>query len=527
MTSQDWTYIIVLVIFATLHGYLGAWLAVRMLFRPRNPIKLIGLTIFPQGMIPRHRERLAAAIGKAVGDELVSQETVLDELFEKDFLRKKIQGIVDNFSKEILDTDHPSLIEALPTSARETVLDTISTLQFKISDHIANVLKSEETSETIKGFVESRVDELFSNKLSNTVDQESYEKLIEFLESRINSLTNESSLHQKIFDFISKRVDDLANTVTPLSEMFTEDAILLLKEKVNEQIEPVVHQLAEIATAEKTRNQIGALIKNEVHDYYENLAFFKKVFVSRDSLLNEVDDLVNKTLPNRIEEVLRGEYFAEEARIFLNGSVDGLLQRPLPEIIGKIAPEKLETMKEQIAFNISKILKSAEMRTSISSYLRATLDNIRPHSLRAVLQTANPDVEPKLKKMLSNGLFDLLGKDETANVVNQVLSKQIERLLVTPIGKLSDHFPISSVRRTGESITDTIISAAKEKLPEAIREFDIGSVVREKIKNYPAEKLEKLVLSLAKEHLRTIELFGAFFGFLIGIVQGFLHVFFR
>ncbi len=527
MNSQDLTYIIVLVVFATIHGYLGAWLAVRMLFRPRKPIKLFGLTIFPQGMIPKHRERLANTIGKAVGEELVSQETVLDELFEKDFLRKKIRTIIDNFSNEILDTNHPSLIEALPASARETVLDAISALQFKISNHIASVLKSEETSETIKGFVEKRVDEIFSSKLSETIDDESFEKILIFLESRISSITKEPSLHQKIKDFISKRVDDLANTETPISEMFTDDAILLLKDRVNEQIEPVVKQLAEIATAEKTRNQIGALIKSEVHDYYENLAFFKKVFVSRDSLLNEVDDLVNKTLPKRIEEVLRGEYFAEEAKFFLNSSVDNLLQRPLPEIIGNIAPEKLETLKEQISYNISKILMSDEMQISISGYLKTTLQNIRPHSLRAILQTANPDVEPKLKKLLSNGLYDLLGKDETANVVNQVLSKQIERLLVTPIGKLSDHFPVESIEKAEENLTNAIITAAKEKLPEAIREFDIGGVVREKIKNYPAEKLEKLVLSIAKEHLRTIELFGAFFGFIIGVVQGILHIFFK
>jgi uncharacterized membrane protein YheB (UPF0754 family) len=64
---------LLLVIFATVHGYFGAWLAVRMLFRPRNPVKFLGLTVFPQGMIPRHRARLAEAIGKAVGEELVSQ----------------------------------------------------------------------------------------------------------------------------------------------------------------------------------------------------------------------------------------------------------------------------------------------------------------------------------------------------------------------------------------------------------------------------------------------------------------------
>src|SRR5438874_10635186 len=84
-----WVQIALLVVFATAHGYAGAWLAVRMLFRPRNPVKFLGLTIFPQGMIPRHRERLANAIGKAVGEELVSQETILEQLTGRDFLRNK------------------------------------------------------------------------------------------------------------------------------------------------------------------------------------------------------------------------------------------------------------------------------------------------------------------------------------------------------------------------------------------------------------------------------------------------------
>src|SRR6476646_8713456 len=97
-----WVQIGLLIIFATVHGYAGAWLAVRMLFRPRRPVKLLGLTIFPQGMIPRHRDRLANAIGKAVGEELVSQETILEQLTGKDFLRNKIQEVVDAYTDELL-----------------------------------------------------------------------------------------------------------------------------------------------------------------------------------------------------------------------------------------------------------------------------------------------------------------------------------------------------------------------------------------------------------------------------------------
>ena len=511
-----------LIVVGTAHGYLGAWLAVRMLFRPRNPVKFLGLTVFPQGMIPRHRSRLAEAIGKAVGEELVSQETIVEELFGKEFLRKKIQSVVDSYTGDLISQNYPSLIEALPANIREPFLDAITSLQLKIAKHIESVLKSEETVETIRGFVGRRVDDVLSRRISETVDEETFLKIINFLETRIRSVVKEPAFEQKINVFISRRVDDLANMQTPLGELFTADAVTLLKEKASGQIEPIVHQLAELATAERTRNQISALIKREVHDYYENLAFFKKIFVSRENILKEVDDLVNDSLPKRVEDTLRGALFAEEARNFLDKTIDNVLARPLPEIVGNIAPEQLERFKSQISKSVFSLVQGDEMMNSISAYLTDTLQKLRPHSIGAILQTAHPEAEEKLKAMLSKSLQNVLNREETSNIINGVLSNQIERLLATPIGKLSDHISEEKVFQAGKSLTETIISAAKEKLPEAIREFNIGGVVREKINQYPVEKLESLVLSIAKEHLRTIELFGALFGLIIGIAQAFL-----
>src|SRR5881394_500250 len=95
--NNVWVQIAVLIVFATVHGYIGAWLAVRMLFRPRKAFKVLGITLFPQGMIPRHRDRLANAIGKAVGEELVSTDTVVQQLTGNDFLKRKIQAVVDSY----------------------------------------------------------------------------------------------------------------------------------------------------------------------------------------------------------------------------------------------------------------------------------------------------------------------------------------------------------------------------------------------------------------------------------------------
>lgn len=511
--------IVLLILFATAHGYAGAWLAVRMLFRPRQPVKLLGITVFPQGMIPRHRDRLANAIGKAVGEELVSQDTIIHQLTGKGFLHKKVQAVVDSYTNELLSEDYPSLIEALPRNIREPMLDALSALQIRLAEYIRGTLKSDESVKAIRGFVTRRVDEFLSKRVTEIVDDEAFDKIVEFLDERVRSAVHAKAFEANVRDFVGRRLDGLIKSDLPVSSMFTDDAVALLKEKANDQIEPLIHQLAELATAEKTKNQISALIKREVHEYYENLSFFKKIFVSRENLLDEVDGLVNESLPKRIEETLRGTYFAEEARAFIAANIDTALAKPLPVILGKVAPEQLNRLKDQVTKSIIDLVRSEETLTGISRYLSATLAKLRPHSMDAILQTVYPESEEKLKNMLANGLIEILGRDETSDIINEMLATQIDRLLATPIGKLGDHIPEQKLRETSTALTDAIIAATTAKLPEAIAEFDVRGMVQEKIAAYPPDKLEALVLSVAKEHLRTIELFGALFGFFIGVVQ--------
>lgn len=58
--------------------------------------------------------------------------------------------------------------------------------------------------------------------------------------------------------------------------------------------------------------------------------------------------------------MLKGDVFAEQARDFVAAAIDNAMQRPIPELIGKIAPEKLESVKQQIGNAVIKILRSPE-----------------------------------------------------------------------------------------------------------------------------------------------------------------------
>ena len=508
-----------IIIIATLHGYGAAWLAIWMLFHPYQPVKLLGVTIWPQGMIPRHRAKLAQSIGNAVGNELVSQETVFHALFETGFFSRKVEGFVTSYTQELLSTVYPSLIEALPTGARAPVLDTIAALQFRLAEHIASVLKSQQTAEAIENFVDRQVDKLLERQLSETVSAETFDLILGFAADRFKGLVSEEVFEAKVRAFISERIDELAQTNASLAEMFSPETVALIKERVDQQVGPIAQHLADIASNPSTRQQIGALIKREVDEYYDRLSFVKKIFISRERIYREVDDLVHNTLPRRIDEYLRGADFVHEATSFLNSTIDNFMQRPLNELVGQLPTEKFATIKYEAAARLVAIVRSPELARSVSGYLADAIERLRPQTLRELLEHLNPESAPRLKGFLTKSLLTVLARDDTALTINGILSSQIERFLVAPIGRLGDHMPSGAIEKASAALTEKITAAARERLPALIAEFDVGGLVRQKVSDYPIEKLEALVLSVAQHHLKTIELFGAVIGFWIGVGQ--------
>jgi uncharacterized membrane protein YheB (UPF0754 family) len=490
-----------------------------MLFHPYKPLKLFGITIWPQGMIPRHRERLAQSIGNAVGNELVSQQTVFDALFETSFFQRKIEDFVGSYTSELLARVYPSFIDALPSQARAPILDTISALQYRLAEYIASMLKSEETAEVIGRFIDRQVDDLAERRFGDFVSTKSVDQVIDVVEEHVQRLIGEESFEHKVRDFVSSRLDDLANSNATLAETFTPETIAFIKERIDEQVPPIVQHLADIATSQTTRKQIGSLIKLEVDQYYEQLSLIKKIFISRERIHREVDDLVNKTLPKRIEEYLRGPAFEQEAEAFLDATIDNVMARPLNELIGQFDVVKFDDLKDQITKRLLVFVRSEGLSTSVSMYFSDAIDRLSPQTLGSVMQQIDPRSVDQAKGFLARSLLGLLARDDTARTINAVLSSQVERLLISPIGRLGDHVSQHSMQKASGALVERITLAARERLPIAIAEFDVGGLVRKKVSDYPNEKLEELVLSVAQQHLKTIELFGAIIGFFIGVGQ--------
>ena len=78
-------------------GYITNDIAIRMLFRPHQPKYSMGIHIpFTPGIIPKEKNRIAGAIGKAVSENLMNRE-VLEKSLLSDEMLSKMGNAIDEF----------------------------------------------------------------------------------------------------------------------------------------------------------------------------------------------------------------------------------------------------------------------------------------------------------------------------------------------------------------------------------------------------------------------------------------------
>lgn len=83
-------------------GWLTNWIAIKLLFRPHNPIKFFGLKV--QGIIPKRRKEIAKGIAKTIEAELLSSTDIaaaLEGINWKSEVEKGVKDIIDGRFRHI------------------------------------------------------------------------------------------------------------------------------------------------------------------------------------------------------------------------------------------------------------------------------------------------------------------------------------------------------------------------------------------------------------------------------------------
>lgn len=107
---MHWTGYFITLILSTFTGWVTTWIAVKMLFHPRKPIKLPGYTL--QGIFPKNQRLIAEKLGQVVGKELLSFDEIEQKVTNPDNLQKlkpEIEAHIDSFLNNRLKDVFPML----------------------------------------------------------------------------------------------------------------------------------------------------------------------------------------------------------------------------------------------------------------------------------------------------------------------------------------------------------------------------------------------------------------------------------
>ena len=131
---------------AALIGWFTNWIAVKMLFHPRKPIKILFFSV--QGVFPKRQKALAEKLGTMVANELFSVDDVIAQL--KGGNNEKIMEFIDFKIDEFIQVKLPSampmlgmfLNAELKEKIKQTLLLEISALIPGLMDTYAENLKN-------------------------------------------------------------------------------------------------------------------------------------------------------------------------------------------------------------------------------------------------------------------------------------------------------------------------------------------------------------------------------------------------
>ena len=106
---MNWVLILIPFISAFI-GWFTNWIAIKMLFHPRLPKKILGVTF--QGIFPKRQQQFAMKLGKLVSNELLSFDEIEQKITNPQNVEKllpMLEAHIDVFLKEKLTAQIPML----------------------------------------------------------------------------------------------------------------------------------------------------------------------------------------------------------------------------------------------------------------------------------------------------------------------------------------------------------------------------------------------------------------------------------
>jgi len=166
-----WLFLIPLI--SAFIGWFTNWIAIKMLFHPKEPKKILGITF--HGIFPKRQQQFAEKLGKLVSEELLSFKEIEEKIINPDNLSKMmplVEGKIDLFLREKLSIVFPMISMFIgQNTISHLKIVFMQELESMFPEIIGSYMKNIESQLDLEKMVTEKVAGFSSDKMETILNQ--------------------------------------------------------------------------------------------------------------------------------------------------------------------------------------------------------------------------------------------------------------------------------------------------------------------------------------------------------------------
>ncbi|EGT4136277.1 DUF445 family protein [Clostridium perfringens] len=477
-------------------GYITNWLAIKMLFRPREEKYIFGMKLpFTPGLIPKEKSRIANKVGETVGTHLLNSDS-LSKALKDDKIKAKFNEVAKEKINQIINSN-----STLENSLKNTLGENYYALKGNMINNIAKTILESIQEEEFKNKVKFYIVDSIKERLNKNP-----EKIIDFINSNkfreviINTLEEEKT-RDIIGKALLKEVKTLGKEDLTIEEVIPENIKPYIEEYVKSQKDTLVDIIKNLLRDDEVSHKIKSAIN-------DNIPSIVSMFLSGDVIYGKLVSLVDKSL----SEEENKEYICDAALAFVHES----MKKKVSDVINTVGEEKLQVISDALGDKISKKLNTEENIDSIISKLNCKISSF--NSYEEIIKVLFNDYENILIDNIDSMISQIVNNNQLSGEISKIIEKVFDKFLQNSLNDIC--YNKQNLENSIMSILDNLYNDFVEnKSAKALEIVDISSIVEEQINAFEVDYAEEIIIGIANKELKAITWLGALLGGILGILS--------
>jgi uncharacterized membrane protein YheB (UPF0754 family) len=501
--------------FGALAGGVTNSVAIWMLFHPYEAPKLFGRWRigFFQGAVPKNQPRLASAIGRTVGNRLLTPEDLTQTFAEGEF-REAFDRRLAEFLDGLLLKERGSLRALIPQTVMSELEGLIQEAVERGLTQLDDYLESDRFEEAMGRRAGDLAVAVADQPIGGILTPARGAAVEAAVDDWLRNAVESADFSAALDDYLERGARKLLSPGRTFEEILPLGLVGAVEKAIASYLPLAAERLGGLLEDPRARQKFETTIHDLLHRFLRDLKFHQRVvarLVMTEDTVNRVLDTIEAEGAERLSEILRDPAVQEAMARGVNEAIVDFLRRPVADVLGSPEEPSVVAARATLAGWVVGMARDEGTREFLVEKLRGGLD-------KAGARTWGEVLEKVPTERIADVLVTAARTDTARRVIETSVQGLVSRLLERPIGTPARWLPEGGSARLQAALSDPIWSWLQTQVPDVVERIDVARRVEEKVLHFPTARMEEIVRRVTERELKLIVQLGYVLGAIIGVV---------